>query len=53
MITNRTRDIREIPASQTPSGPRHIASDFCWCEPLVETDEDGVEVIVHREITWN
>lgn len=53
MIANRTRNVPETPANQTPIGPRHMESDFCWCEPIVETDEDGEEVIVHREITWN
>jgi hypothetical protein len=53
MFTNRTRNLPEMPANQTPIGPSHIDSDFCWCEPVVETDEDGEEVVVHREITWN
>ncbi len=53
MIANRTRTVPERPASQTPIGPRHVDSDICWCEPMVETDEDGEEIVVHREILWN
>jgi hypothetical protein len=32
---------------------RHVDSNLCWCEPIVESDDDGTEVIIHREITWN
>jgi hypothetical protein len=53
MITNRMRNAPEMPAQQTPIGPRHIDSDVCWCEPIVDMDEDGEAVVVHREITWN
>jgi hypothetical protein len=53
MITNRMRNAPEMPAQQTPIGPRHIDSDICWCEPIVDMDEDGEAVVMHREITWN
>jgi hypothetical protein len=53
MIANRTWNVPAAPATQQPAGLSHIDSDFCWCEPVVETDEGGEKVIVHREITWN
>ena len=53
MIANRTWNVPTGPAIQQPAGLSHIDSDFCWCEPVVETDEGGEKVIVHREITWN
>jgi len=31
----------------------HLDSAFCWCDPMVEVDEDGQEVVVHKEVTWN
>jgi hypothetical protein len=52
MLTNRTT-IGLEKTVRMPIGLSHIDSDVCWCEPIVETDEDGREVIVHREITWN
>jgi hypothetical protein len=43
-----------IPAT---SGPpvllEHTHSELCWCEPAVEVDEDGKEVVVHKDVTWN
>lgn len=53
MIANRTWKVPAAPAIQQPAGLSHIDSDFCWCEPVVEMDEGGEKVIVHREITWN
>ena len=36
-----------------PLSLSHIASESCWCEPIVELDEDGEQVVVHREVTWH
>lgn len=52
MLANRSA-VRPETVVETPIGLHHIDSDVCWCEPIVETDEDGQEIIVHREITWN
>ena len=32
---------------------KHVDSQFCWCEPVVDVDDDGDEVLVHRQVTWN
>jgi hypothetical protein len=40
-------------AVEMPIGLSHIDSDFCWCEPVVEVHENGEEVLVHRQVTWN
>jgi hypothetical protein len=32
---------------------KHEDSQFCWCEPVVEVDDDGGEILVHRQVTWN
>jgi hypothetical protein len=53
MLANRTWIVPTTPADEQPMGLSHIDSDSCWCEPVVETDEEGEEVVVHREITWN
>jgi hypothetical protein len=31
----------------------HIDSDLCWCDPLVEFNEDGDPRVIHNEVTWN
>ena len=52
MLVNRTA-LRSEKAVEMPIGLNHVDSDVCWCEPIVETDEDGEKVVVHREIIWN
>jgi len=52
MLANRSA-VRPETVVEAPIGLHHIDSDICWCEPIVETDEDGKEVVVHREIIWN
>ncbi len=46
-------DVRNEPAGKPPMGLSHVDSDVCWCDPVVEVDESGREVVVHREIMWN
>jgi hypothetical protein len=36
-----------------PKELAHIDSDFCWCDPIVDFDEDGDQVVMHKEVTWN
>lgn len=38
---------------EMPVGLNHIDSDYCWCEPMIEVDDNGEEVLVHRQVTWN
>jgi hypothetical protein len=32
---------------------KHINSNSCWCEPIISIDENGREVVLHKEVTWN
>jgi hypothetical protein len=36
-----------------PVGLKHWESDFCWCDPIIELDENGQEAVLHRQVTWN
>lgn len=38
---------------EIPIGLSRIDSEFCWRDPLVELDEGGQGVVIHREVTWN
>lgn len=31
----------------------HIDSELCWCDPLLEFDEDGNQSLTHNQVTWN
>jgi beta-xylosidase len=31
----------------------HINSESCWCDPILEFDEDGNQSLIHNEVTWN
>jgi hypothetical protein len=39
--------------AEMPVGLKHLDSDFCWCDPVIEIDDDGNEDVVHRQVTWN
>ena len=31
----------------------HVKSELCWCDPIVEMDEYGQKVVMHKEVTWH
>lgn len=41
------------PEVQTPVRLQHTDDEFCWCDPLVEADDDGEDTVIHREVVWN
>jgi len=53
MFLDRTWIAPAIAAVEMPIGLTHIDSGFCWCDPIVELDENEQQVVVHREVTWN
>jgi hypothetical protein len=40
-------------AVEMPIGLNHLDTDFCWCDPIVEIDDNGREIVLHRQVTWN
>lgn len=38
---------------ETLIGLEHLESDCCWCDPIIEVDENGEEVVLHMEVTWH
>jgi hypothetical protein len=53
MFENRTWFLPAIAPVDMPIGLNHLDSDFCWCDPTVELDENDTEVVRHRRVTWN
>ena len=53
MFENRTWFLPAIAPVDMPIGLNHLDSDFCWCDPIIELDENGTEVVLHRQVTWN
>jgi hypothetical protein len=31
----------------------HVESELCWCDPIVEVDEYGRKIVMHKEVTWH
>jgi hypothetical protein len=31
----------------------HVESELCWCDPIVEMDEYGQKVVLHKAVTWH
>jgi hypothetical protein len=36
-----------------PIGLKHLESDFCWCDPVIEVDEYGTESVLHKQVSWH
>jgi hypothetical protein len=53
MFVNPTWFSPALAPIEMPVGLSHIDSDFCWCDPIIEVDDSGHEVVLHRQVTWN
>lgn len=53
MFENRTWYGPETGQMKTSLGLRHIESELCWCDPVIEVDQSGRETVIHKEVTWN
>jgi hypothetical protein len=42
-----------VASVNNPVALKHGDSVYCWCDPIVEVDENGREVVVHKEVSWN
>ena len=52
-IENPTALLAALKPVNMPIGLVHFDSDFCWCDPTIEMDDYGRDIIVHRQVTWN
>jgi hypothetical protein len=52
-IQNRPWFYPPVVSVEMPVGLSHLDSDLCWCEPIIEVDENGHEAVLHRHVTWN
>jgi hypothetical protein len=53
MFMNELLNWCELVAMERANKLSHINSDLCWCDPMVDVDESGDEVVIHKEVTWN
>lgn len=53
MQTDRSRFYSKELSVEMPVGLNHLESRICWCDPFIEADENGDEVVLHRHVTWN
>ena len=42
-----------VVAVEMPVGLNHLDTDFCWCDPVIEIDENGGTIVLHKQVVWN
>jgi len=53
MEVDRSWSYPTVVPVEMPVGLNHLDSEVCWCDPLIEINESGEEVVLHRHVTWN
>ena len=53
MIVNPVWPYSVVVPSELPVGLQHLDSDACWCDPIIEVDDDGEEMVLHKQVTWH
>ena len=46
IFINRTWFVPAAAPVEMPIGLNHLDSDFCWCDPIIEVDENGEDVVL-------
>jgi hypothetical protein len=53
LFVNPTWFLAAVAPVELPIGLNHLDSDFCWCDPIIEVDANGQEIVLHRQVAWN
>jgi len=53
LFVNPTWFLPAVAPVEMPIGLNRLDSDSCWCDPIIEVDENGCEIVLHRQVTWN
>lgn len=53
MFINRIATWPATNPAETLIGLAHINSEFCWCDPILEADDYGHKVVLHKGVTWH
>jgi hypothetical protein len=53
MFVNETWFFPAVIPVEMPIGLNHLESELCWCDPTIDVDESGREVVLHRQVAWN
>jgi len=53
LFVNPTWFLPAVAPVELPIGLNHLDSDFCWCDPIIEVDGNGQEIVLHRQVAWN
>ena len=53
MFANSTWFDPVVVPSELPIGLEHLDSNLCWCDPITELDDNGQEIVLHRQVIWN
>ena len=52
MLSHRTLGCRDLVWTEVINQLVHVES-ACWCDPIIEVDENGDDIVIHREVVWN
>jgi len=53
MLSHRTLVCRDLVWTEVINQLVHVESASCWCDPIIEVDENGDDVVIHRQVIWN
>ena len=53
MFSNQQLVWRDSIWTEAANQLAHVESEFCWCDPIVEMDEYGETVVMHKHVTWH
>jgi hypothetical protein len=53
MLSHRTLGCRDSVWTEVIDQLAHVESKLCWCDPIIEVDENDNDIVIHKEVIWN
>ena len=53
MLSHRTLGCRDSVWTEAIDQLAHVESELCWCDPIIEVDENDNDIVIHKEVIWN
>ena len=53
MLSHRMLGCRDLVWTEVTNQLAHVESELCWCDPIIEVDENGDDIVIHKEVIWN
>ena len=50
MLSHRMLGCSDLDWTRVINQLAYVESELCWCDPIIEVDENNKDIVIHREV---